>query len=269
MSISDCSIRGILNPIVVLTLRNEEQIFILRQKRILDYNIQSKCRYGKIRYNENQTKMKGRAHSPPRSQANNGGRLNQKHMSIVLCLGRNVNEYIKNSAEIIAKAINSGVFGCKICFAPMKKHSNYDRGIKETGQIILIIVVWCRKCKKYHALLPDFLLPNKHYSGGEIESVIIESGQMPIDHIETAASESTVRRWISQIGAKISEAVSILKYLFREAGQLMSEIMIEPGHCYSELEQVLERAPRAVKYSGCKLGLANIWLGTNKTPAYI
>jgi len=191
-------------------------------------------------------------------------------MPIVLCLGRNVNEYIKNSAEIISEAINNGIFRCELCLKLMRRHSSYSRGIKETGQRIQITIVGCRACKNYHALLPDFLLPNKHYSGGEIEGVIIESEERPIDHIETAASESTVRRWIKQVGERIKQAVNILKYLFfMKAGQLMSEIRIDPGHCYSELEQVLERAPRAVKYSGCKLGLANIWLGTNKTPAYI
>jgi len=152
----------------------------------------------------------------------------------------------------------------------MSRHSSYKRGIKETGEKIRIVVVWCSKCKEWHALLPDFLLSYKHYSGNEIEAVIIDSESVPVDQIDTAASEATVRRWIKQIGEKIKQAIGILKYLFRRAGQAVSEVTIntEQG-CYSELEQILEMAPSIVKYSGNKLGLANIWLGTNEVTVNI
>jgi len=154
----------------------------------------------------------------------------------------------------------------------MARHSSYTRGIKEIGQSIKVTIVWCSACEDWHALLPDFLLPYKHYSGNEIEGVIIDSTTeptVPVIQIETAASESTVRRWINQIGDSIRGAVSMLKFLFGRAGQAVSEAAIEAGSGYSELEQILEMAPSAVKHSGNKLGLANIWLGTNGTVAYI
>jgi hypothetical protein len=190
-------------------------------------------------------------------------------MPIVLFLGRDVKEYENKSAEIIKLCIDSGNIRCKICLCTMAKHSKYERGIKGTGAQITIIVVWCSKCKKWHALLPDFLLPYKHYSGNEIESVIIDSAEEPVDHIQTEASEATVRRWIKQIGARVTQAISILKYLFRRAGQAVSEVAIDTGPGYSELEQILEMAPSFVKFSGNKLGLANIWLGTNAMAVYI
>jgi hypothetical protein len=113
------------------------------------------------------------------------------------------------------------------------------------------------------------LLPHKHYSGNEIEGVIIDSATEPAILIETAASESTVRRWIKQIGEMIKRAVGILKLLFGRNGQAVSEIAIDPGPCYGELEQILEMAPSCIKCSGNKLGLANMWLGTNAMPIYI
>jgi len=125
-------------------------------------------------------------------------------------------------------------------------------------------VIWCRRCKIWHALLPDFLLRNKHYSGNEIESVIIDSETTPAIQIETDASEATVRRWIEQVGDSIREAISKLKLLFGQAGQAVCEIKIDAGHCYSELEQVLEMPKEKIKYSGNKLGLANIWLRRSK-----
>ena len=190
-------------------------------------------------------------------------------MSIVLHLGRDVKEYSEKSKEIILQAISEGRFRCEFCLQPMVRHSNYERGIKETGQKVTITMVWCKACKKYHALLPDFLLPRKHYSGNEIESVIIDGGSLPVNQIDTEASEPTVRRWIQQIGERIKRAIGILKYLFGRAGQAVGEVAIDAGHCYSELEQLLEMAPQEVRYSGNKLGLANIWLGTNVTAFHI
>ena len=190
-------------------------------------------------------------------------------MTIVLFLGQNVKEYINSSKNTIKQLLSNGAIVCELCLEPMAYHSSYIRGIKETSQKITILVVWCNKCKKWHALLPDFLLPRKHYSGNEIESVIIDSATVPVDHIETEASEVTVRRWIKQIGEKIRQAVSILKIHFGRAGQAVSEIAVDAGPGYNELEQLLEMAPSALKYSGNKLGLANLWLGTNNIPIYI
>ena len=192
-----------------------------------------------------------------------------KSMAIVTYLGRTVKEYEKISEEIIKQGISEGRFRCEKCLRPMSRHSSYVRGIRETGEEITIIMVWCGKCRNWHALLPDFLLPRKHYSGNEIESVIIDSATESVSRIDTEASESTVRRWIKQIGGRIRDAVGKLKYIFRRDGQAVSEAAIDAGHCYSELEQILEMAPRSVKCSGNKLGLANMWLGPNGAAGYI
>jgi len=184
-------------------------------------------------------------------------------------LGHDVKEYEKTSAEIIGRAISEGGLLCALCLRPMAVHSSYVRGIKETGGRIKITMVWCGKCRKWHALLPDFLLPRKHYSGNEIESVIIESETAPVSQIDTEASESTVRRWLKQIGGRIRQAVGKLKYHFGRGRRAVSEAAIDAGHCFDELEQVVAMAPFAAKYSGNKLGLANIWLGTCGAAAYI
>ncbi|MCL2853760.1 MAG: DUF6431 domain-containing protein [Defluviitaleaceae bacterium] len=190
-----------------------------------------------------------------------------KSMSIVLYLGSDIKEYIEKSEELIKQAIGRTL--CELCLRPMARHSSYPRGIKETGQKIEVTMVWCRKCKNWHALLPDFLLHQKHYSGNEIESVILDSATEPAKLIDTKASESTVRRWVRQISERIRQAVGILKYLFGRGGQAVSEVAIDAGLPYDELEQVLEMAPSTVKCSGNKLGLANMWLGTSSVPARI
>jgi len=190
-------------------------------------------------------------------------------MSIVIYLGCDVKEYEEKSEEFIHQALSSEKLKCELCLQAMSRHSSYERGIRETGQKISITVVWCSKCRKWHALIPDFLLPRKHYSGNEIEGVIIDSATLPVNQIDTEASESTVRRWIRQVGDSVRQAVSRLKYLFGRAAQTVSEIAIDTGHCYSELEQILEMAPGAIKYSGNKFGQANIWLSTSVPPMHI
>jgi hypothetical protein len=190
-------------------------------------------------------------------------------MSIILFLGRNVKEYTECVEQITEKSLTSGRLLCELCLLPLKRHSNYKRGIKETGEKLRINIVRCKPCNKGHALLPDFLLPGKHYGGNEIESVIIDSASLPMSEIETEASEPTVRRWIAQIGDGIKRACGIIKYLFKQSGKAISELSIATGTAYSELEQLLEKAPKPLKSSGNKLGLANLWIGTNEVRAYI
>jgi len=190
-------------------------------------------------------------------------------MPIVLYLGSDIKDYKWKSEGIIKQALQEGRILCELCLRQMARHSSYEREIKGTGEEITITMVWCRKCKNWHSLQPDFLLPYKHYSGNEIESVIIDSATEPTKLIDTKASESTVRRWVRQVGERIRQAVGVLKYLFGRDGHTVSETAIDAGLPYDELEQVLEMAPSTVKCSGNKLGLANIWLGTSSVPAYI
>jgi len=190
-------------------------------------------------------------------------------MPIVIYSGKNVKEYEGISEKIITDLISGGSIKCEQCLRAMRRHSQYDRVIKETGERIRITVVWCSECREWHALLPDFLLPYKHYSGNEIEAVIIDSESSPVSEIDTEANESTVRRWVRQIGERVRQAVSRLKYIFRRDGRSVSEVAIDPGSAYSELAQLLEMAPSEVKSSGNKLGLANLWLSTNDIREYI
>ena len=190
-------------------------------------------------------------------------------MPIIMHLGRNINEYETGSEKIINEAIKAGGIRCEYCTEPMRLHSCYWRNIKETGQSLKISMAGCRACSNWHALLPDFILPNKHYSGNEVESVIIDSATLTADKIDTEASEGTARRWITQVGGRVRRAVNILKYIFMRAGAAAGEIRADPGPIYAELERALDMAPREARYSGNKLGLANIWLGVHGRGSYI
>ena len=190
-------------------------------------------------------------------------------MSIVMYLGHDVKEYENQREKLITQYISDGLVRCELCTRILKRHSSYERGIKETGAMLKITMVWCRVCKHGHALLPDFILPHKHYGGNEIESVIIDGSTTEISHIETEASESTARRWIRQIGERLVRAISILKYVYASMRRPIGEIEADVDAGYAELEQVLAMAPVEVVYSGNKLGLANMWLGKHSRGVYI
>jgi hypothetical protein len=196
-------------------------------------------------------------------------------MPIVLYLGKDIKEYESESEKIIKRKMTEGEILCELCTKTMARHSSYDREIKETGDKINITVVWCRPCHTWHSLQPDFLLPCKHYSGNEIESVIIDSATESISNIDTKASESTVRRWIIQISERIMQAISKLKGHCALRGSPISETEIKLGTVYDELEQVLEHAlakifdDPPIKRCGNKLGLANILLRSTDMPALI
>jgi len=197
-------------------------------------------------------------------------------MSIVIFLGKDVNEYNEKSLEIIENALNNKILLCEYKSTPLKIHLHYARKIrfganKSKRAKIEIYFLICKECERQHghALLPDFLSPYKQYSADEIESVIIDSASQPVSEIDTEASESTIRRWIKQVGHRIIRAVSVLKAVFMEMGRIIAEVRLTPGHCYSELEQLLEMAPGTPKYGGNKLGLANIWLSRQSRRMYI
>jgi hypothetical protein len=196
-------------------------------------------------------------------------------MPIVLYLGKDIKEYESESKNMIERKMTDGDILCEFCTKAMARHSSYNREIKETGEEIEITMVWCRPCSNWHSLQPDFWLPCKHYSGNEIEAVIIDSATDPISNIDTKASASTVKRWITQIGERISQAINKLKGYMALRGSPISELEIEPGIVYYELEQVLEHilarvfADLPIKCCGNKLGLANILLRSAGMPALI
>jgi hypothetical protein len=162
---------------------------------------------------------------------------------------------------MIREASASGELLCEECRRALKINTSYVRKIKESGESLTIRVLRCTCGAKGHALLPDFLLPHKHYSANEIESVIIDAKDTAVSDIETEASEATIRRWLTQIGERITGAVSVIKAIFIKIGDAVSEIHCGEAECgYDELEILLGYARRRLKSSGNKLGLANLWL---------
>ena len=192
------------------------------------------------------------------------------NMPIIAHICDSVKEYIERGRQIIIELINDGQLKCPVCMKPLVIKSSYVRGVKETGDKIEVVILRCQSlCEKSNALLPEFISPYKHYSVGEIEKVMTEVQFKRVSDINTEASESTIYRWLSQVGERITAAISVVKAEFIKKGAAVSELALDPCGGFKELESLLDRAPWHVRHCGSTLGLANLWLSTRSPPTYI
>jgi len=224
-------------------------------------------------------------------------------MSIVLHLGNNVKEYRKIANQRISELLGADGLICPFCgITRLKRNTSYPRSVLEdhtaeggtatatrtdvhpdepdctAGQgedaasahhgvrreEITIVVAYCDHCKKHHALLPDFLSPHKQYSANEIEAAVIDGDRMPVSEIETVASESTVRRWITEAREGINRAVSVIKAHLANAGCAISDLRFVGMTGYETLAALLDALGLKRGGAGSVLGRANAWLAAER-----
>lgn len=187
---------------------------------------------------------------------------------IIAYLGRNVKDYRKNSLRYLATL----EILCPECGSNTALHDCYKRHI-HIGEIVEWIVIQrviCLGCKKTHAVIPDFIKPYKHYSAGDIEFVLrdVEDG-IPAEHVETAASTSTVKRWIGELREKGRQAAGALKSLLnRLFNKIINEIEFTGMKIFEVLERILEHFP-AIESSNLAIGEANLWLTNHVAGVYV
>lgn len=116
---------------------------------------------------------------------------------IIAYMGRDVNEYRENFIRYLAKLQTI----CPKCGCATIFHDKYNRYLRigENVEWIIIQRVVCCGCGKTHAIIPDFIMPYKHYVIADIEGVLrgIFDG-VAYEHVETSASISTVKRWYGE-----------------------------------------------------------------------
>lgn len=72
---------------------------------------------------------------------------------------------------------------------------------------ILIHRMFCRTCNRLHTVLPDVLVPHKHYGASEIETVL--ESEVRSDEV----SDSTVARWRQWIKGNTVQIEGVLQSL--------------------------------------------------------
>jgi len=103
---------------------------------------------------------------------------------------------------------------CPDCNRRLKAHSCYSRHFRdENGKRYYgwVAQVHCADCDTYPALIPDFLMPYKHYEASVIEAEIARAeGTGPPGLSSCQADESTVRGWINQFKERGARAAGWL-----------------------------------------------------------
>ena len=180
-------------------------------------------------------------------------------MPIIAYLGTTVKDYHENGKRMLEEL--------ELCCPnhaerTMSFHSKYERTIKETGEKVVIHILICHKCGMSKSVLPDFLLPNKHYSAAEVESVLLQAVDEAVYDIDTPASISTVRRWLGEMdgeGGKLAGIVSGLKTVAMEQGRAVSEVTLAGLRLIEQVGEFVH-ALLKIHYSGNLLGYAGVYL---------
>jgi len=162
--------------------------------------------------------------------------------------------------------VGHGVVLCPHCYAMLKVHGSYPRhyrdenGVRHYG--------WCAQChceacEKYPALLPDFLMPHKHYKAEVIEAVIADSeAGVNLESIgDCAADISTMRRWIRQFKVRGEQAVGWLISVLLTVYELhIGLVKLRGRTLLKQLARLLREYP--VPENDGVIGRANIILTT-------
>ena len=103
---------------------------------------------------------------------------------------------------------------CPDCNGRLKAHSCYSRHFRdENGKRYYgwVAQVHCADCDTYPALIPDFLMPHKHYEASVIEAEIARAEGTGSPGLSSCqANESTVLRWVRQFKERGACAVGWL-----------------------------------------------------------
>lgn len=83
---------------------------------------------------------------------------------------------------------------------------------------IMIHRMFCDTCNKLHTVLPDVLVPHKHYGASEIETVL-ESKERSDE-----VSDSTVARWRQWLRGNETQIEGVLQSLKLEAEDKLPEL---------------------------------------------
>jgi len=101
----------------------------------------------------------------------------------------------------------------------------------------------CIVCNQYPSLIPDFIMPYKHYEAAVIESVIMESeAERNVEMLsDCAADASTMRRWIKQFKECGARAVGLLlSVLFMVYEQHISILELHNKKLLKQLARLLQ-----------------------------
>ena len=172
-------------------------------------------------------------------------------------------------AEVVRAAkglARSGAVLCASCHGQLEFHGSYRRYLKDeesNREQGWVAQVHCEACGTYPALIPDFIMPYKHYSAEVIENVIAayENGENVECLDGCAADISTMRRWVRQFKERGTRAVGwLLSILLDLYERQVSSLKLQNKTLLKQLARLL-REFQTLKTGGI-IGKANTILTT-------
>lgn len=161
---------------------------------------------------------------------------------------------------------------CPKCGGGTSFHDDYARHVHigEKVEWVTLYRVKCSKCGKTHAIIPDFIRPYKHYSACDTEMALRDQeDSIPLEKIETAASISSLRRWVAEFEDRGRQAAGALRsILYRRYGRLINELEAASTKIFQMLERMLELLPE-VESSHLAIGEANMWLTNHMAGVFV
>jgi len=162
--------------------------------------------------------------------------------------------------------VRRGVVLCALCFGQFEFHVAYRRYLRDEDnnrEQGWVAQVHCATCNVYPALIPDFIMPHKHYKAEVVEKVIAarEKGEN-VEYLDGCAADiSTMRRWVRQFSERGALAVgwlhSILLNLYERQISLFE---LQNKTLLKQLARLLREFPKLK--IGRVIGRANIVLTT-------
>ncbi|AUS95457.1 DUF6431 domain-containing protein [Clostridium thermosuccinogenes] len=187
---------------------------------------------------------------------------------IIAYLGRNVKEYRRNCLKFLERL----ELICPKCGGKKTFHDRYARHVHMGEEIewINIFRVICSKCGKTHAIIPDFIRPYKHYSACDSELVLRDQEDgIPLEEIETAASISTLRRWVEEFRQRGRQAAGALRaILYRYYGKFVNELEMIETKVFHMIERLLGLLPQ-IESSHLAIGETNMWLTNHLAGVFV
>jgi len=174
-------------------------------------------------------------------------------------------------AEVIdtaTKMVRRGVVLCALCGGPIGVHGCYWRHIRDENDDRhdgWIVQGECKTCKKYPSLIPDFIMPYKHYEAAVIEAAISKAEEEgSIRLIDCPAAGSTVWRWVNQFRERGALAVGwLLSILYTLYGEYLSALELADQGLLKQLARLARKFQSPV--TGGIIGRVNVILTRNNS----
>ena len=166
------------------------------------------------------------------------------HYSEEICKN---NFYERNHVMQTAyKLFSSGNVLCPVCHGSMTLHGSYERNIIDTAGDLhkgWIAQGYCGVCKKYHSIIPSFIMPYKQYSAEVVEKAILEHEELgSINNSSCQADESTIYRWINQFKERGASAVGwLISMLYSIYDQHISVLELRKEGMLKRLDRLTQR----------------------------